>query len=219
MRIVDLPLTERPRERLAAFGADALADRELLAVLLGTGGTHGVGAHVLAERLLAKFGSLVTLARAHPAELATVPGMGSAKAATLAAAFELARRTDRHHESVTIKSSADIAAVTAPLLGGRNRERLIVVSCDSSHRVVACDVVSEGAMDRSLVPVREVIVAVLRRDGRAFALAHNHPSGDPTPSRDDEDATRRAAEAAKAVGLRFLDHIVVTDTAWRRIQS
>lgn len=219
MRIVDLPPTERPRERLAAFGANALADRELVAVLLGTGGSQGVGAHVLAERLLARFGSLGALARVHPAELATVPGMGSAKAAALAAAFELARRADRRDDSVTIGSSADIASATAPLLRGRDRERLVVVSCDSSHRVVACDVVSEGAMDRSLVPVREVIVAVLRRDGRAFALAHNHPGGNPTPSRDDEDATRHVAEAAKAVGLRFLDHVVVTDTTWRRVQS
>src|SRR5699024_5614147 len=122
-------------------------------------------------------------------------------------------------EPVMVRSSEDVAAAAAPLLRGRSRERLVIVTCDRAHRVLGCDVVSEGAADRSLVPVREVIVAALRRDGRAFALAHNHPSGDPTPSPTDIEATQRVADAASAVGLRFLDHVVVTDTTWRRITT
>ncbi|MEN3304910.1 MAG: repair protein RadC [Micromonosporaceae bacterium] len=214
MRIVDLPTSERPRERLSLLGPNALADRELLAVMLGTGGRRGCGAHDLAEQLLARFGSLAGLARAHPSDLAGTTGVGTAKAAALAAAFELARRADRPAQPRRLGSTADIVPVVMPLLGGRTRERLVVVVCDNAHRVLACEVVSEGSAERALVPVREVIVAVLRRDGKAFALAHNHPEGDPTPTSADVEASERIEEAAEAVGLRFLDHVVVTDDAW-----
>ncbi|MPZ25080.1 MAG: DNA repair protein RadC [Micromonosporaceae bacterium] len=218
MRIIDLPRSERPRERLAASGASALAERELLAVLLGTGGARGVGAHDLAERLLARFGSVAALARAHPADLAGVSGIGPAKAAALVAAFELARRgTVVADRPLAINNALDVVTAAGPLLRGRARERLIVVLCDHANRVLGCDVISEGSADRALLPVREVVVAVLRRDGKAFALAHNHPSGDPTPSGEDIDATWQVREAAAAVGLRFLDHVVVTDTDWRRV--
>jgi DNA repair protein RadC len=99
------------------------------------------------------------------------------------------------------------------------RERLVVIVCDTANRVLHTEVVSEGSAERSLVPVREVIVAVLRRDGQAFALAHNHPAGDATPSLSDIEATVRIEAAAEAVGLRFLDHIVVTDATWSRVPS
>jgi DNA repair protein RadC len=214
MRISDLPTSERPRERLSMLGPTALADRELLAVMLGTGGRPGHGAHDLAERLLARFGSLSGLARAHPSDLITTAGVGEAKAATLAAAFELARRAERPTPHSRLTNTADIVPVVMPLLSGRTRERLVVVICDNTHRVLAREVVSEGSATRALVPVREVIVAVLRRDGKAFALAHNHPDGDPTPTSADVAASERVEEAAAAVGLRFLDHVVVTETAW-----
>lgn len=217
MRIADLPLTERPRERLAALGTAALADRELLAVLLGTGGARGVGAHALAERLLARFGSVAAIARAHPADLAGVTGIGPAKASAVAAAFELARRGTAGDTRVRICTPVDVVTAAGPLLRGRARERLVVVICDNANRVLACDVLTEGSADRALLPVREVVVAVLRRDGKAFALAHNHPSGNPTPSDDDLDATLRVRQAASAVGLRFLHHVVVTDTDWCQV--
>jgi len=220
MRIADLPRTERPRERLAALGPTALADRELLSMVLGTGGGRGVGAHTLAERLLAAFGSVPALARAHPADLATLPGIGSAKAAALVSAFELARRAGSARDgALRIGSTLELVDVVAPMLRGRSRERLVVVICDTANRVLQCEVVSEGSAERSLVPVREVIVSVLRRDGQGFALAHNHPNGDPTPSAADMDATARLEEAAGAVGLSFLDHIVLTDSTWSRVPS
>jgi DNA repair protein RadC len=217
MRIADLPTVERPRERLSQLGAPALADRELLAMVLGTGGSPGVGAHDLAERLLARFGSVAALARAHPADLATVPGMGWAKSSAITAAFELARRADRAPEALTIRSTHDVVTVVSPMLRERSRERLVIVVCDQAHRVLACEVLSEGAADRSFVPVREAVVAVLRRDGKAFALAHNHPGGDPTPSPADLASTVQVDAAASAVGLRFLDHVIVTDAGWRRV--
>ena len=219
MLIADLPSVERPRERLSAHGAGSLADRELLALVLGTGGAPGLGAHQLAERLLARFGSVAALARAHPADLVGVPGVGQAKAAAIAAAFELGRRVERSPAARVIMSTADLVSVVAPLLRGRARERLALVVCDNANRVSSCEVISEGSAERALVPVREVAVAVLRRDGKAFALAHNHPSGELTPSPADVDATGRVEEAARTLGLRFLDHVVVTDTGWCRVDG
>ena len=220
MRIADLPRTERPRERLAALGPTALADRELLSMVLGTGGGRGIGAHTLAERLLAAFGSVPALARAHAADLAMLPGIGNAKAAALVAAFELARRAGTAPDrTLRVGSTLELVDVVAPMLRGRTRERLVVIICDTANRVLQCEVVSEGSAERSLVPVREVIVSVLRRDGQGFAMAHNHPNGDPTPSLADIEATARVEEAAGAVGLTFLDHIVLTDSTWSRVPS
>jgi DNA repair protein RadC len=116
-----------------------------------------------------------------------------------------------------LRSTADLISVVGPMLRGRSRERLVLVVCDASHRVIGCEVLSEGAVDRAIVPVREVAVAVLRRDGKVFALAHNHPAGDPTPSDADVEATFQVEAAAIALGLHFLDHIVVTDSTWRRV--
>lgn len=214
MRIADLPAHERPRERLAALGTGALAERELLAVLLGSGGAPGVGAHRLAERLLARFGSLPTLARAHPAELAAVPGIGPVKAAVLSAAFELGRRVGPAAPPATVTGPADVVSVVAPLLRGRNRERVVVVSCDGAGRVLGCDVLTEGAADHTLLPAREALVTVLRRDGRAFWLAHNHPAGPAVASPADLEATLTVRQAAAATGLGFLGHLVVTDSDW-----
>ncbi|GIH19965.1 JAB domain-containing protein [Rugosimonospora africana] len=219
MLIADLPRTQRPRERLSALGPTALADRELLAMVLGTGGSRGTGAHTLAERMLATYGSIPALARAHPADLTALPGIGAAKAAAVVAAFELARRAGSTDKRLHIGSTLDLVDLVAPMLRGRTRERLVVVSCDTANHVLHCEVVSEGSAERSLVPVREVIVSVLRRDGQAFALAHNHPAGDATPSDADRDATTRIEEAADAVGLRFLDHVVLTDDGWSRVSG
>lgn len=217
MLISDLPVPERPRERLAAHGPGVLADREVLAVLLGTGGAPGVGAHVLAERLLNRYGSLAGLARARAADLARVPGVGPAKATALVAAFELSRRAALGDDRPLVTGTAALAAAVRPLLTGRDRERAVLVACDQRNRVTATEVIAEGAADRCPIPVREAIVAALRYDARAIGLAHNHPSGHTDPSREDITATRKLAEAAATVGLRFLDHLILTDTTWRRI--
>jgi DNA repair protein RadC len=215
MLMAEVPATDRPRERLAERGAGALGDGELLALLLSTG-TRGRGALEIAAALLRRFGSVTAIGRATVAELAAVAGVGEAKASSLVAGFELARRA-RAEQPARLRRTADIAETAAPLLRGRSRERLVVISCDAALRVLGADPVSEGAADHTLFPVREVIVAVLRRDGLGFALAHNHPSGDPTPSADDEAATETIAAAAAATGLRFLDHVVVTDAGWQAV--
>ena len=212
-----LPVSERPRERLRALGAESLSERELLALVLRNG-RKGESAVDLAGSLLATFGGLSGLARALPEELAAIPGVGIAKAASVVAALRLGVLTGRVVDEVPVlRSSADIARVAAEHLHGLRRERVLVLVCDGANRLVQVVIVSQGSMDRSLVPVREILNAVLRHDGRAFALAHNHPSGDIAPTDADRRATADVVAGAKAVGLRFLDHLVVARNDWARV--
>jgi DNA repair protein RadC len=217
MLMKQVPASDRPRERLSVQGAEALGERELLALVLSTG-VRGKGAHEVAEALLERFGSVTAISRASVGELSAVTGIGAAKASSLVAGFELARRgVAAAADRPRLRSTADIAAAARPLLTGRHRERLIVISCDAALRVIGTDKVSDGGTDQTLFPLREIIVGVLRRDGRSFALAHNHPSGDATPSAEDLAATQSAAEAAAVTGLCFLDHVIVTETAWEAV--
>ena len=209
-----VPPHERPRERLLARGAESLTEHELLALVLRNG-TRGRSALDLAAELLAEYGTLSQLAAARPEELATRQGVGAAKAAALVAAFQLARRADSSAgETTVLRCADDVATVARAELDGARRERVLVLICDAANRLRRTVVVSEGSIDRSLVPVREILNAVLRHDGRAFALAHNHPSGDPEPSDADRRATDDVKVAAKVAGLRFLGHVVVTGKRW-----
>ena len=211
-----VPRHDRPRERLHARGAEALTERELLALVLRNG-ARGLSALDLAAELLAEYGTLRALAAARPEELAMRLGVGPAKAAALVASFELARRVGRDEEHVLLRGPEDVARVARRELDGARRERLLVLVCDAAHRVKRTIVVSEGSVDRSLVPVREILNAVLRHDGRAFALAHNHPSGTPEPSDADRHATEGVKAAATVAGLRFLGHVTLADDAWQAV--
>lgn len=213
-----VPLHERPRERLLARGPDALTERELLAIVLRNG-THGMSAVDLAASVLADYGSLRALATARPEELAAKAGIGTAKASALVAAFELGRRTNRHDEPIILRCSEDVAKVARHELEGLRRERVLVLVCDAANRLRHTVTVSEGLIDVSPVPVREILNAVLRHDGRAFAIAHNHPSGDPEPSAADGRVTAKVREAASVVGLRFLGHVVVGATGWTSVRQ
>ena len=207
-----VPPHERPRERLIARGAQALNERELLALLLRSG-APGLSALDLAAELLAEYGSLNRLASAEPEELVHRRGIGAAKAAALVASFHLANRAGvERAEPVVLRRAEDVARVARREISRARRERLLVLICDSRNRLLRTVIVSEGSIDRSLVPVREILNAVLRHDGRAFALAHNHPSGNAEPSDEDRRATDDVAAGSKVAGLRFLGHVVVTDT-------
>lgn len=212
-----VPPHERPRERLLGCGAEALTERELLALVLRNG-TPGASALDLASELLAEYGSLSALATARPEELCMRKGVGPAKAAALVAAFALGRRAEAHDDQpVVLRSGADVARVASCELAGLRRERVLVLVCDGANRLRRTVVVSEGSIDRSFVPVREILNAVLRYDGRAFAIAHNHPSGEPEPSDADRRATEDLAVAARTAGLRFLGHVVVAGDRWQAI--
>lgn len=215
MLIQSLPPSERPRERLLSCGVDALTDRELIALVLRNG-TAGKSAIDLAAELIAEYGSAHALAAARPEELATRPGVGPAKAAALVAAFQLSRRSVRN-DPIQVRTAEDVAVIARGELAGARRERLVVVVCDAANHVQRVVTVSEGALDKSIVPVREILNAVLRHDGRAFAIAHNHPSGTAEPSNADRRTTDSVKAAATTVGLRFLGHVVVTRDDWREV--
>ncbi|PEH79137.1 MULTISPECIES: JAB domain-containing protein [Nocardia] len=214
--IARMPSSQRPRERLLTLGPMALSDGELLALLLGQG-RRGASALELAAELLADHGGIAGLAAARPEELARRTGVGSAKAAALIAAFHLGHRARAESAAAPrLTHAAEVARVAAPLFAGARVERLLVLICDTQHRLRRHVFVAEGAVDRVAVPVREILNTVLRHDGRSFAVVHNHPSGDPHPSPDDRRATTLLHAAATTVGLRFLDHIVLAGEHWSR---
>lgn len=213
MRIHDLPKDQRPRERLELHGPKALSDVELIALLLRSG-TRNSNSVELAIALVHQLGDLEHLRIACLDDLARFPGLGLAKASSLVAAFELSRRSQSTEDQERIATSSDIARISIPHLSGLQREKVLVLVCDASNRLKKVVAVSEGSIDEALFPVREILNEVLRRDGCSFAIAHNHPSGDPIPSNEDTIATRKIRDAASVVGLRFLDHVVVADSRW-----
>lgn len=186
---------------------------ELLALVLRCG-SSGQSAVELAASLLTEYGGLARIAAARPEELAAHRGMGTAKAAALLAALRLGRLVDSEAPARLCRTAPDLAQLVRPRLSDLRQERTLVVVLDAGHRLRRIVTLTDGAMDRSLLPVREVLNAVLRNDGRAFAIAHNHPSGDLTPSAADVEATRAVAAGAQIVGLRFLDHIIVAGSNW-----
>lgn len=212
------PARDRPRERLARVGPDALSDAELVAIQLGSG-SRGEGALALAQRLLAEFGGAAGLARAEVDELARHRGVGPAKACRLVSAFALAARTQGSVLGLPLQTSADIASVAGPLIGSSRVEKVLLLVADSQARLCRVLIVAQGGAAGCEVPVREVLSLVLRHDGVSFAVAHNHPSGVAEPSAEDRRATGRLQAAANEVGLRLLDHVIVAGPDWRSITA
>ncbi len=208
-----LPLVDdRPRERLAALGAEALSDRELLALVLGAGGGAG-GPAVAASALLRRFGDLHGVERARPSELMRVPGLGAARTAALRAALALGRRVvaAERPRGEPVKSAADVHARLSPVLRHHDREVFVVVLLDVRHRLLAEVRVAEGGLTACAIHPREVFEPALRERAAAVIFVHNHPSGDPTPSHEDLALTARLVIAAEALGVRALDHVVIGD--------
>ncbi len=211
----DLPAAERPRERLALRGPGGLSAAELIAVILGTG-AGGRSAMDLAEEALARHASVGALARATDAELAAIPGVGTAKAARLAASFELGRRSvaDWPAGRWTIRSPRDAAGRLVVEMGRLEREELRVLSLNAKNVVLRASIVYVGNVSASLVRVGELFRDAVRLDASGLILAHNHPSGDPTPSPDDLHLTAEAIAAGRLLDVDVLDHLVVAHDAW-----
>jgi DNA repair protein RadC len=216
--LAEIPPSDRPRERLRAVGIEALSDRELLALVLRSG-RAGVSALDLANELLTEFGSLHAISSARLEELTRWSGVGEAKAAGLIAAFRLGGRAEQT-ETVgeRLRGSDDIARVARQELRGLRRERVIVLVCDGRNRLRKIIRVSEGSIDQAIVPVREILNAVLVNDGRAFAVAHNHPSGSILASDADRRAAIAVAAGAKTAGLRVLGNIILTRSDWASVR-
>lgn len=204
------PVGDRPRERLCWNGPEALADSELLALQLGSG-TRGRSAIDVAREMLQAYGSLADVAGREVEELARIDGVGPAKAARLVAAFELTRRLRARApgQRVILSTPADVYAAFAPLMEDLAREVFRVALLDAQNGLLRDRVVSEGTLSASLVHPREVFKPAILESAASVILLHNHPSGDPTPSREDIRLTRQLCECARLLELRVHDHLVI----------
>jgi DNA repair protein RadC len=213
--IRELPADERPRERLALRGAGGLSAAELIALLWGSG-ARGRSAVDLAADALARHDGLTGLARASDRELEDLPGIGSARAAQLTAAFELGRRllADWPADRWTIRSPRDVADRLVLQMGRLEREELRVVLLNTKNVVLRVATVYQGNVSSSLVRVGELFRDAVRLNATGLILAHNHPSGDPTPSPDDLHLTAEALAAGRLLDIDVLDHLVVGHDAW-----
>lgn len=214
-RITDLHEADRPRERLAALGPQALTNAELIAILLRVG-VKGENAVSVAQRLLNTFSGLSGLHRVPFAELKKQHGVGNAKAAQIKAAIELGRRLtlESPQERPAINSPADAAALLSYEMSALEQEHLRVILLDRRNRVLEVVEVYKGSVNSSQVRVGEVFKEAIRKNASAIIVAHNHPSGDPTPSPDDIAVTRAIVQAGKLLDVEVLDHLVIGQGKW-----
>jgi DNA repair protein RadC len=206
---------DRPREKLSCHGAAALGDNELLSLILGSG-CHGRGALAVATELLAARGGLHGLAGATCDDLAQVFGIGPARAAQIVAAIELGRRTLAlaPRARTQLLQPRDAAAFLMPMFGARPVEQFGVVLLDTRHRVLRTAVLAVGGLNATMVEPREVFREAAIGNAAAVLIFHNHPSGDPSPSPDDVELTRRLTAAGALMGIDVVDHLVLGDVRY-----
>ncbi len=215
--IKEWPEDERPREKMQKSGADSLSDAELLALIIRTGDHASHQSAIdLGRNLLQTFGDLRKLSVATLKEICEVKGAGPAKAASVLAALSLARR-------VNTGKLESLERFTAPSqifnhfhyrFRDRRREYFIALLLDGKNRIILEEQVSEGSLNQSIVHPREVFSRAVKESAAAVILVHNHPSGDPSPSREDREITRRLKEAGEILGIKVLDHIIIGDGSY-----
>lgn len=209
----NLPPEERPRERLAALGPEALSINELIAIILSRG-ISGESVMTTSQNLLANFGSLQGLKDASLQDIQAIKGIGMAKACQIKAAFELARRLE-NHQLPTPKlnqksiSSKNIYKLVKNQIGNFAKEHFIAISLDTRSKILAVDTIHIGTLTASLVHPRETFNIAIRNHAAAIIVAHNHPSGDPEPSSEDLKITKLLFEAGQILGITMLDHLIL----------
>ena len=210
LRLKDQPVSERPRERLVAQGADALSPAELIAILLRTG-LKGANAVEIGRQLLQKFGSLQALAQASVEDLRCVKGIGRDKAVTLMAAFALARKmaAELQRESPVLDNPENVVRLLREQNLVKKVETLQVLLLNTRRRLIRVAEITDGTLDTILVHPREVFKTAIAANAAAVVLAHNHPSGDPTPSEADIKVTRDLIRAGQLLKIDVLDHVII----------
>lgn len=211
----DLAPDDRPREKLLRHGVSALGDNELVAVVLGSG-CRTTDALAIANELLASAGGLHRLVRSTCDELARVAGVGCVKAARILAALELGRRTLTHAPSarLQLRTPQDVAEYLLPPFGSRPVEQFGAVLLDTKHRVLRTTVLAIGSLNSTVVEPREVFREALLGGAAAIVVFHNHPSGDPRPSPEDVDLTRRLIAGGTVMGIDVVDHIILGEVRY-----
>jgi len=208
--IKDLPSIERPRERLSNNGASSLSNSELLAIILRTGSSSS-SALDLASKLLSRFGNLGGLNKATFAELCTEHGMGEAKTSQIKAALELGRRLHitQPEQRIVVKSPQDIADILLSEMSFFDQEHLRVVLLNTKNQVMRIPEIYKGNVNTSQIRISEVFREAIRENSPAIIVVHNHPSGDPTPSKEDISITEQVVKAGELLNIEVLDHIIV----------
>lgn len=209
-RLRETAVAERPQERLEKFGATALSDTELLAMLLRSG-TRGQDVLTLASRLIAEAGSLAALISWRTPDFRKLKGIGRVKALQLVTVMEIARRvvTQQQGEAPLLNRADLVAKYLEPIACGLEVEKFWVLCLNRKNRLLKAVEITSGTATAALAHPREVFRAAIRESAAAVICAHNHPSGDPTPSAPDIHVTRQLREAAKAVDIELLDHVIV----------
>ncbi len=216
MNVKDLPLEDRPREKLGLRGVQNLTDAELLAVLLRTG-TKGKSVVALSQELIGKYGNLAVIASKSSAELKRSNGIGSDKAATLLAAFEISRRIQSQSKwfsNKKITSPKDIADIFIPLLRDELKERFLLVCLNSANKIIKFETISVGSLNSSVVHPREIFKVAIENSSASVILLHNHPSGNREPSSEDIAVTKKIVEAGKILEIPVFDHLIIAGNSY-----
>ena len=209
MKIKDLPKSDRPREKLVAKGADNLKDSELLAILLRTG-KAGKNVIEIASQILSKYSKKRLLQMTYD-DLSKISGIDSAKATTLLAAFELSKRAlEVNDTNLPVINTAKDAVAQLSDMHDLKKEHFVVLYLNAKNRLVHKETISMGTLNANLVHPREVFEPALKYSAAQIIAAHNHPSGDPKPSEDDMELTKRLVEAGKMMGIEIMDHVIVS---------
>ncbi len=217
--IKDLPEDMRPREKLARLGEGRLDDHELLAIILGMG-TARMNALDLAEQLMIKYRTLRKLKEASLEELMSERGIGLAKAVSIKAAIEMGRRLALCQENkAVITSPEDVKTLVMEDMRYLDREHFKVIYLDRKGGIIVAEDISVGGLHSSIAHPREVFKNAIKRSAAAIILVHNHPSGDPSPSNEDMETTRRLVEAGQIVGIEVLDHVIIGDNNYCSMKS
>lgn len=214
MRIKDIPQEERPKEKLMYAGAESLSTSELLALIIRTGNSSKSAVQLAEDVLAYSAKELGSLREADVQELTEIDGIGSTKACSIVASLELARRLmgrESDESRISMKNPESVANLLMKDMRGLKQEHLVALLLNAKCEIESRITVSIGELTSTVVHPREVFRPAIRKGAAGIILVHNHPSGDPTPSQDDIQSTKRIMEVSKLVGIRLLDHLIIGD--------
>ncbi|OEH84232.1 hypothetical protein BHU72_12575 [Desulfuribacillus stibiiarsenatis] len=216
----DLPPEERPRERMIHHGPETMTNADLLAIILRTGSTN-VSVQHLSEQVLSHFDGLHGLLQSTVEEITAIKGIGPAKAVQIMAAIELGRRIARHKkgDTYTIRTPEDGANYIMDELRHLQQEVFVTLYLNTKNQVLSHERITTGSLNSSIVHPREIFKGALKRSCASIICIHNHPSGDPSPSREDIEVTKRLVSAGEILGIEVLDHIIIGDNTYYSLKE